>query len=275
MNKKIEQQINQIYANIYKQVFTEERLKKLRTGSRADIIATLNMLQGSAKYKEFANKFAIELAKKGLSTQKGVWRKYYEAARKAHYISLPQTYNQFELQALSKAVKHNFEMITSIPERMMEVLNHKYTSTLIEEVAKGTLSKGSFRQLLASHGQKQAKLIARTETAKLRTAITEYRATELGSVAYIWKSSNDTRTRPSHKAMNGVIVFWRDQSQKPLLDGMRGNAGEFPNCRCDAQPIVDIDYLKASRYKVYNYKTDQIITMTKTELLDALNRGEL
>ena len=39
--------------------------------------------------------------------------------------------------------------------------------------------------------------------------------------------------------MNGVIVFWRPDNQKPLLDKMRGNAGEFPNCRCTPLPILD------------------------------------
>lgn len=275
MNKSIERRINQIYNEVYKKVFNKKNLKALSNDSRIDIIYGLSKLESSNTYNEFAKKFAKELAKKGLANQRGVWRKYYEAARKSHYVALPLTYKEFEFKTLSIAIQHNFAMIKSIPQRMIEILNHKYTSTLIEEVAKGSIARGSFAKLLAKHGHKQAKLIARTEAAKLQTAITESRAMSIGSVAYTWISSKDRRTRPSHREMNGVIVFWRPTEQKPLLDNMRGNAGEFPNCRCDAQPIVDIDEITKSSYKVYDYNTNKIITMTKHKLIESLQKNEL
>lgn len=275
MNKSIEKQIKAIYDKIYKQVFTKANTNLLANGSRMDIEQSLNTIASSDKYNEFAQKFALELAKKGLSTKRGVWRKYYEAAKKAHYIALPATYKDFEFNVLSKAVRHNFNMIKTIPSRMLEILNHKYTSVLIEEVAKGSKSRGSFARMLASHGQKQAKVIARTETAKLQTAITKQRAIDVGAITYTWLSSHDKRTRPSHQAMNGVIVFWRSDVEKPLLDNMRGDAGEFPNCRCDAQPNVDINDFTNARYKVYNYHTNKVEWMNKNDLINAIQKGEL
>lgn len=275
MNKQIEKQIRDIYNKVYKEVFTKTNTDLLANGSRMDIEQNLNKLNSSKKYEEFAKKFAYELAKKGITHNKGLWRKYYEAAKKAHHIALPATYKDFQFNVLSKAVKHNFNMIKTIPSRMIEILNHKYTSALIEEVAKGTKSRGSFARLLASHGHKQAKLIARTETAKLQTAITKTRAIDVGAITYTWLSSHDRRTRPSHREMNNVIVFWRPDSQKPLLDNMRGDAGEFPNCRCDAQPNVDIDDFTSARYKVYNYHRDKIEWMSKTDLITAIEKGEL
>lgn len=275
MNKQIERQINNIYKKIFKEVFTTENTNLLSKGSRFPIEQKLSVLGESEKYQLFAKKFAKALARLGINENRKTWRKYFEAARQAHYIVLPTTFKEYEMQTLSEAVKKNFEMIKSIPTSMMEILQHKYTSTLIEEVAKGNLARGSFRKLLQSHGAKQAKVIARTETAKLQTAITENRAKNLGSVAYIWRASNDQRTRPSHKAMNNVVVFWREQSQKPLLDNMRGNAGEFPNCRCDIRPILDESDLTNTSYKVYNYNTDTIETMYKKELLNALQNGKL
>lgn len=275
MNKAVERQINQIYNEIYKKVFNKTNTIMLANGSRLNIQQALAKLQGSDKYDEFATKFAQILAKKGLNQQRGLWRKYYNAAKAAHYVALPQTYKEFEMQSYSNAVKHNFNMIKSIPDRMMEILNHKYTSTLIEEVAKGTTTRGSFQRLLAKHGHKQAKLIARTETAKLQTAITQQRAIDVGAITYTWLSSNDRRTRPSHRAMNGVIVFWRPDLEKPLLDGMRGNAGEFPNCRCDAQPNVDINDFTKPMYKVYDYRKDKIVNMSRKLLIEAINNGQL
>ena len=275
MNKAVERQINQIYNEIYKKVFNKTNTIMLANGSRLNIQQALATLQGSDKYNEFATKFAQVLAKKGLNRERGLWRKYYNAAKAAHYVALPQTYKEFEMQSYSNAVKHNFNMIKSIPNRMMEILNHKYTSALIEEVAKGTTSRGSFQKLLAKHGHKQAKLIARTETAKLQTAITEQRSINVGAITYTWLSSNDRRTRPSHRAMNGVIVFWRPDLEKPLLDGMRGNAGELPNCRCDAQPNVDINDFTKPIYKVYDYRKDKIVNMSRKLLIEAINNGHL
>ena len=275
MSKQIEKDIQKIYNQVYKQVFNKENTTLLSNGSRIDIEQALNKITSSDKYNEFAKKFAYELAKKGIKYKKGTWRKYFEAARKSHHIALPLTHKDFEYTTLRNAVQHNFDMIKSIPSRMMEILNHKYTSTLIEEVAKGTLPRGSFANMLAKHGNKQAKLIARTETAKLQTAITQTRSLNLGAITYTWISSNDRRTRPSHREMNNVIVFWRQDTEKPLRDGMRGNAGEFPNCRCDAQPNVDLDDFTNSRYKVYNYKTDKIEWMSKNDLIEAISKGGL
>lgn len=275
MNKSVERQIVQIYTQIYKQVFNQPNTAKLAVNNMQDVLNALSNVAASQKFNEFSIKFAQALAKKGLRGQTGLWRKYYEAAKKAHYVGLPKTWTAFEAQIMTNAISHNFKMIKSIPDRMKEILGHKYTSALIEEVAKGELPRGSFRRMLAQHGYKQAQLIARTETAKLQTAILENRATSLGSVAYEWLSSHDRRTRPSHREMNGVIVFWRPDAQKPLLDNMRGNAGEFPNCRCTPQPIVDINDLDKPYYKVYDYNTDNIITMSKKQLIEALEKGTL
>ncbi len=273
MNKAIERQIKQIYSEVYKKVFNNQNLAGLANGQKSGVYNTVASFNSSKKYDEFATKFATALAKKGLASQKGIWRKYFEAARAAHHIALPKTFSDYEAQIMSKAIKQNFTMIKTIPDKMIEVMNHKYTSALIEEVAKGTLPRGSFRKLLASHGSKNAGVIARTETAKLQTAILESRATDLGSVAYIWLSSNDKRTRPSHKAMNGVVVFWNHK--KPTLDNMTGHAGEFPNCRCSPNPIMDEDDLTKSNYKVYDYRNDTIITLSKKQLIEALEKGHL
>lgn len=268
MSKVIENQIKRIYNKIFKEVFTHENSTKLINGFKMEIELDVLKMASSEKYQEFAFKFAKALAAKGLSSQRGIWRKYFQAAREAHHIGLPKTYQQFEYSAMKAAIENNFEMIKSIPKKIIEVMNHKYTSALIEEVVKGTKSRGSFRKMLEKHGHTNAGVIARTEAAKLQTVILQTRATNLGSVVYEWLSSNDQRTRPSHKAMNGVIVFW--SHQKPLLDNMRGHAGEFPNCRCSPEPILDEDDLTKSSYKVYNFNTDSIVTMSRSELLELI-----
>lgn len=275
MSKSVEQQINAIYNELFKKVFTNTTLAALSRGDKKPVKKQVLKMQSSKQFDEFAIKFSKILTRKGLYGTKGVWRKFYEAAKASGNISLRPTmsYSEFEFSAMTSAIKQNFTMIKTIPSHFLEVLNHVYTSTLIEQVAKGSIGRLSFRKQLEKHGHKNAKLIARTETAKLQTTILEERATQLGSVAYIWRASNDKRTRKSHKDMDGVIVFWK--KPKPLLDGMVGHAGEFPNCRCSPQPIVDFDDLIMHTYKIYDYNKHKVVSILKKDLIESLNTGSL
>jgi uncharacterized protein with gpF-like domain len=38
--------------------------------------------------------------------------------------------------------------------------------------------------------------------------------------------------------MEGKFVTWDDP---PTLDGMKGHAGQFPNCRCYPEPVIPED----------------------------------
>lgn len=274
MNKNVEREINKIYNEVFKKVFKEAK-KSNKYLTKKNINEIILRFENSKKYKEFAERFSKELAKKGLSQQRGVWKKYYKAAKSKNHIILPDTYSEFEKQQFKKATLHNFKMIKSIPKEVMEVYKYKYIQTLNKQVVEGSLGRKTFENELLKSGVKRSKLIARTETAKLQTAITENRALDLGSVCYIWKSSNDARTRESHKEMNNAVVFWRKDSEKPLLDGMQGNAGEFPNCRCDTLPIFDEDDLNKNNYKVYDYKNHKIISMTKIKLIECMKKGSI
>lgn len=274
--KNTEKIITQIYQAVFKKVFSPREIAKLsQPGKEKELEKQIDSLKSSPKYDKFCKEFAIKLSKKGMSHQKAEWRKYFKEAKRKHTLGLPDTYTEYEKQLMIKTVKHNFDMIKSIPDHVLSVYKQQLIQSLVKEVAEGKASRGSFKKELASHGQKNAQLIARTETAKLRTFILENRASDLGSVAYMWLASKDKRTRPSHRAMDGVIVFWRSFDEKPLLDNMRGNAGEFPNCRCSPEPIFDEDDLTKAVYKVYDYRTNSIISMRRIELIEALKKGSL
>ena len=81
----------------------------------------------------------------------------------------------------------------------------------------------------------EARTIAHTEVSKAGTALTMARAESIGSDGYIWRTARDGSTRASHRAMEGVFVKW---AEIPIIDGMKGHAGEFPNCRCYPEPVV-------------------------------------
>lgn len=269
--KDVEKLIDRIYKKVFNEVFKNNKNLNINKAK-----SQLVEFSSSKKYEEFCNKFSKELAKKNIKWKKDTWKKLYKVAKKEGVISLKSTYTNYQKKVMEKAVKENFKMIKSIPEKIMKVLKEKSVNELINEVALGKSNRGTFKKFLEEKKVKNAELIARTETAKLQTIIQKERATKLGSVCYVWKTSNDRRVRESHKNMNNVIVFWRDEeNEKPHLDNMYGNAGEFPNCRCDCDSVVlPKIQLTSNSYKVYNYKTERLNRVSKKELLEMIEKAQ-
>ena len=275
MNKRTERLIEKIYKEVFSKIFTKKAVDRLSKGDRTLVLKFVTILNSSDAFDKYSQKQAKELAKKGASYKKGEWRKYFNKAKKKGLIGIEKTWSKFEEEQMEKVISNNFKLIKSIPQQTLEILERKYTSTLIEEVAKGNKSRGTFYKELKSHGHKNAKMIARTESAKLQTSLIQNRAEDLGSVCYIWKSSKDKRTRPSHQMMNGVVVFWREGTERPKLDDMYGNPGEFPNCRCSPNPILDEDDLTENSYKLYDYRLHKIVRISKKDLISAMKYNQL
>jgi SPP1 gp7 family putative phage head morphogenesis protein len=83
----------------------------------------------------------------------------------------------------------------------------------------------------------RATLIARTETAKAQSAIMQVRAKWVGSERYIWHTVRDGRVRPEHRELEGTTQRW-DDPPVAEANGERHHPGNFPNCRCYAEPLL-------------------------------------
>jgi SPP1 gp7 family putative phage head morphogenesis protein len=83
-------------------------------------------------------------------------------------------------------------------------------------------------------GNRHARLIARDQTAKLNSQLTEVRMRRIGVESYEWSTSHDERVRPEHAARDGKIFRW----DSPPPDG---HPGEAINCRCVAIPVMDAE----------------------------------
>lgn len=97
----------------------------------------------------------------------------------------------------------------------------------------------------------RAYLIARDQTSKINTAITQARNEEIGIEEYIWRTAGDSRVvgtpgglfpsgnkvHGNHYVRNGETFRW----DSPPPDGHPGYA---INCRCVAEPKIDIEKLK-------------------------------
>jgi len=86
--------------------------------------------------------------------------------------------------------------------------------------------------------QSRADLIARDQTLKANSALTQIRHKEAGVERYAWGTSRDERVRDMHAALEGRIFEWSDP---PITNeqGDRNGPGEDYQCRCVAIPVFD------------------------------------
>lgn len=84
----------------------------------------------------------------------------------------------------------------------------------------------------------RATLIARTETSRTATTLTQARAQSIGADSYIWRTSGDSDVRSDHKKLNGKIFQWNNPPVADERSGERAHPGCIWNCRCFAEPII-------------------------------------
>ncbi|WP_248322024.1 phage minor head protein [Caballeronia sp. Sq4a] len=102
-------------------------------------------------------------------------------------------------------------------------------STRAKEISKEIQRSGEV-------AKNRANLIARTEVARTASVLTQARAEHIGSEGYIWRTSNDSDVRHSHREMNGKYVRW--DTPPRLSDGTVTHAGQIYNCRCYPEPVI-------------------------------------
>lgn len=132
------------------------------------------------------------------------------------------------------------ERIAANVSLILSIVTHSREK--VAEIVQESLISGTRAEALAKEIEKagevsaaRARVIAATEVSKAGTALTKARAEEVGSEGYIWRTARDGDTRASHRVMEGRFVKW---SEPPTIDNMTGHAGEFPNCRCYAEPVI-------------------------------------
>ncbi len=135
--------------------------------------------------------------------------------------------------AMRRLLEEQVGLITSLPTEAAQRVHHLTleglsNSSRASEVAKEIMRTGDVTR-------SRANLIARTETSRTASTLTQVRAQHIGSTGYIWRTSRDSDVRRSHAAMEGKFVAW---TAPPTLDGMTGHAGALPNCRCYPEPVI-------------------------------------
>jgi SPP1 gp7 family putative phage head morphogenesis protein len=199
-----------------------------------------------ADIMEAANELAKRLYLHTATVNARTWR---EAAHRSMHGKRLYDLLQSELQQgptgayVTQLVRENARLISSLPAVSARQVTDEIAKAAQSGARPATMAKmmaARFPKLLRS----RVKLIARTETAKASTALTEARCTYLAIPFYIWEGSMDQRVRTSHRKMQGIIIPWAHPPSPEALVGEKstlGNyhAGSAPNCRCYPAALLD------------------------------------
>lgn len=154
-----------------------------------------------------------------------------ESATGVNLQSLVQNENLEDTLIVS--TNENVNLIRSIPEEYFKKIEQAvYTGT-----TQGSKASSLIKQIkdIGKVTTNRAKLIARDQTSKINSALSQQRQQNLGIEEYVWRTSEDDRVRESHRSKNGKVFRWDD----PPKD--TGHPGADIQCRCVAQPIIKLE----------------------------------
>lgn len=201
--------VNDAYARTLQEVFDRlrDRFKDIGTNARIvanDFVQNTNNTNKQRFYKAMENAVGVDLQ------------------------SIIQ--NEGLEETLVATTRQNVSLIKSIPDEYFKNIE----TIVFTNTTQGSKSSSIIRQIqkLNNSTEKRARLIARDQTSKLNSALSQQRQQNLGVEEYIWRTAGDERVRDNHRSKNGKIFKWSD----PPKD--TGHPGEDIQCRCVAQPII-------------------------------------
>lgn len=152
-------------------------------------------------------------------------------------------------ERVRQLVAENAKLIRSMPLRIAQQVTEMAARR--QQSGERAVSAEQFIPRVAAW---HARLIARTETSKASTALTQARAENLGFKWFVWRTSLDERVRKSHRLMEDVLVQWTDLPSPEELAGERSYgryaAGNVFNCRCYCEMVLRLSLLRWP-HKIY------------------------
>jgi SPP1 gp7 family putative phage head morphogenesis protein len=206
---------------------------------------------------EFAEQIARNMATAVLKSNALGWRRAAASSTKSHLIFslLRDELNGPVGREVERLVHENARLIRTLPLDIATKTNAYVASQQRRGVRSETIAK-ELQARLPDMKAASVHLIARTETAKAETAVTQARAQSIGLNWYVWQTSEDQRVRLSHRSMDGVLCRFNDPPAPEQLAGDQVSTlghyapGGCPNCRCIALPLVSLDEVNWP-HKVY------------------------
>ena len=169
----------------------------------------------------------------------------FQSARESGGFAKMMT-NEAQLDQLKRIwVQENLDLIKSIDAETLRKIRETMADMILGTVDRAELTRDLQRGLVPAIFKKpleeitrrernRAALIGRDQVGKLNGRLTEYYQRQAGIEEYEWSTAGDERVRPSHRALAGKIFKWNSPPPE-------GHPGQPIQCRCIADPIIDID----------------------------------
>jgi len=160
-------------------------------------------------------------------------KRFYSAMEKATGVNIESVIQNEGLEDILVATtRENVNLIRSIPEEYFK----KIETLVFTSTTQGDTAGSMIKQIqnIGKTTTKRARLIARDQSSKLNSALSQQRQQNLGVEEYIWRTAGDERVRENHRSKNGKTFRWDD----PPKD--TGHPGQAIQCRCVAQPIIKL-----------------------------------
>lgn len=242
------------------------------------IVENLHRLSETNLLSEFARTMANRMVTHVRASNARSWQEAAKTAGKGAeiYTALRTELSGAVGNRVRELLEENSRLIKSIPSELAA----KAAKDIAEMQQKGMRPADIAKQLqqqIPKLARSRIALIARTESSKAATVLSQARSEQLDLPAYEWSTSHDQRVRQSHKFMEGVVVFWSEPPSPEALIGEHSTLGKYhagncPNCRCDPLPLVSLDEVRWPK-KVYH--NGSISYWTRTKFVDFLKRRGL
>ena len=234
-------------------------------------------LISSREYQQFAESVAMKMVTHLFVDQGKTWKQAAALNGKGgiFYTLLQREIKEFTGKILQEQIQRNAEIIKTLPLDIASDITQYVSRESLKGRRAFEIAK-EIKQMFPKQTKARAELIARTEVSKTQSRLTEIRCRRFNINWYVWRAvgggQGDGRTRDSHKKMNGVFINWNEPPAPENLfpqyskkTGRRykntvGNyhAGCCPNCRCYAEPVIDLSQYTFPIKIYYNGKIKMV-----------------
>ena len=213
----------------------QQVLSLLRGMTRGDKVDADAIIKALRDYSLLIQPWATSVAQYMVADIDRRNRKAWHQHSKELGQALRRELNEAQTGAAQRQLmEDSVRLITSLPRRAAEGVHELVQKNLTAGQRASTLIPKILD--LGSKTEWEARRIARTETARASSVLTQARAVYVGSEGYIWRTAGDADVRDSHAEMEGKYVRW--DTVPKLSDGTQAHAGQIYNCRCFAEPVL-------------------------------------
>lgn len=224
--------------------------------------------QNSPQFETYIDRAVRRMVTPVSVSNMATWRQAAKKATRGRFLYelLMAERDQNLRLSMEAQITENVGLIRTLPMDVANKVVHDITEEALLGRRADTIAK-IIKDKTDQHARASARLIARTEVNKTRTALTKARSEELGLKWYVWRTALDgDRVRKSHREMEDVLVAWSNPPSPEELVGEKNvghyHAGNIYNCRCYAEPLLEIDDVDWPHKVYYN---GQIQKMRRSE----------